>query len=188
MADIFFTSPQHKVRFLTAMQQIGKIYAGKLDPEYGAALYVLTSSGGTWQKASDYVSRGGIKFEELLAEVDWSGGYRALIRLAGNLFNDQTTCSPVDLMGLDDRNFQVAMTTFQIRRVSLPLSEIASQAEQKPAKRCDHCHKETTTLYDLTPAELSDGIMLIRVCDDCYKDAARELEADGYNLDLGRSE
>lgn len=124
MIDLFFTSREHKAGFITAMQGLRKIYDGKLDPEYGAAIYILTSSASTWEKASDYVERDGIDFEGLLAEVDFSGAYSNLIRLAGNLFNGQTTCSPVELYRLDDRNFQIAMTAFQLRRASLPLSEL----------------------------------------------------------------
>ena len=127
--DIFFTSPEHKQRFLTATLAIGKIYEGLLDPEYASAFYILTSGTGTWQKAQSYVDRDGIDFEALLREVDFPGAYTELIRLAGNLFNGQTACSPVELMRLDDRNFAVALTAFQIRRVSLPIVEIASKAE-----------------------------------------------------------
>ncbi len=129
MATIFFTSPKHKAGFLTAMAGLRKIYERKLDPEYGAAIYILTSSASTWDKASEYVDRDGIDFEALLREVDFSGAYSQLIMLAGNLFNGQTPASPVELYRLDDRNFQVAMTAFQIRRASLPISEIANEAE-----------------------------------------------------------
>lgn len=124
MSTLFFTSPEHKARFLSAMHALGKVYDGKLDPEYGAALYILTSSAATWQRASGYVDRDGIDFEVLLAEVDFSGAYSQLIRLAGNLFNDRTACSPVELYRLDDRNFAVAMTAFQIRRRALPLDDV----------------------------------------------------------------
>lgn len=124
---IFFTSPRHKSGFLTAMQGLQKVYDGKIDPEYGAAIYILTSSAGTWDDASSYVDRDGINFEGLLAEVDFSGAYSQLIRLAGNLFNGQTACSPVELYRLDERNFRLAMNAFQIRRVSLPVSEIAGK-------------------------------------------------------------
>ncbi len=127
--SIFFTSPEHKQRFLTAMLSIGKVYAGKLDPEYASALYILTSGSGTWQKAESYVDRDGIDFETLFAEVDFSGAYSALIRLAGNLFNSATLCNPVDLYGLDERNFTVALNALQIRRVNLPIDELASKAE-----------------------------------------------------------
>lgn len=123
MADIFFTSLEHKQRWLAAMRAIGKIYGGKLDPEYASALYILTADLDTWQQASRYVDRDGIDFEALLAEVHWSSGYGVLIRLAGNLFNDRTSLSPVELMRLDDTNFIVALTAFQIRRASLPIDD-----------------------------------------------------------------
>ena len=121
--DIFFTSAEHRKRFLTAILAIGKVYAGKLDPEYASALYILTSGTGTWNKAESYVGRDGIDFEALLAEVDFSGAYTELIHLAGNLFNGQTACSPVELMRLDDRNFTLALNALQIRRISLAVAE-----------------------------------------------------------------
>jgi len=127
---LYYTSPEHKKRFLTAMLTSGKVYDGKLDPEYASALYILTSSAGTWQKASSFVDRDGIDFEAMLAEVDFSGGYGVLIHLAGNLFNDRFTCSPVDICTrLDSENFTIALTALQIRRVSWALSEIANKAE-----------------------------------------------------------
>lgn len=123
VGNVFFTSPEHKAGFLTAMQGLRKVYDGRLDPEYGAAIYILTADAATWDKASDYVSRDGIDFEALLREAHFSSGYGALIRLAGNLFNDRTTCSPVDLMLLDDTNFLVALTALQVRHRALSVSE-----------------------------------------------------------------
>ena len=124
MAKFYFTSDDHKRRFLEMMRALGKIDGGKFDQEYGAAVYLLTSSAGTWEKASNSVSRSGIEFEALLSEVDWSGAYSSLIMLAGNLFNERTNCNLVDLPSrLDDRNFAVAMTAFYIRRHSWPESE-----------------------------------------------------------------
>ncbi len=126
----FFTSPEHKQRWLSAMLKNGKVYQGKLDPEYGAALYILTSNTETWEKTQFYVSSGGIKFERILREGDWSGGYMSLLGLAANLFNDHFTASPVDVATrLDEENFQVALTALQVRRVNWSLGEIASKAE-----------------------------------------------------------
>ena len=130
MANIFFKSPAHRQRFIPAMQQIGKIYGGRLDSEYGAALYVLTADLDTWEQAQAYVDRDGIDFEALLAEGEFSGGYTALIQLAGNLFNDRTACSPVDLMRLDESNFTVALTALQVRRASLRVDDF-KQAESE---------------------------------------------------------
>jgi hypothetical protein len=120
MAELFFKSPGHKQRWLAAMQEIGKIDKdGSLDPEYGACLYILSCNTTVWEETrGDYVSRDGIDFETMFEEVDFSGGYSVLIKLAANLFNDRTACSPVDLMKLDESNFKVAMTAFGIRRYS----------------------------------------------------------------------
>jgi hypothetical protein len=118
-AGIFFTSAEHKQRLLSAMQCIGKIDDGKLDPEYASALYILTSSAGTWQKASGYVDRGGIDFEAMLEELDFSGGYSILIKLASNLFNSNMHIDPIEFLRLDETNFMVALTSIQLRRSSL---------------------------------------------------------------------
>lgn len=129
--DFYFVSPEHRQRFLAAMQQTGKIYGDHINEEYGAALYILTSSSGTWERAKGYVSSRGIQFDELLAQGYWSGGYMGLLQLAGNLFNaGYTQCSPVDLpTRLDDRNFQVAMTALLIRRKSWHLGNFMADDE-----------------------------------------------------------
>lgn len=121
---IYFKSPKHKQRFHTAMLQIDKIYSGKLDQEYGAALYILTCDAGIWQRVQPYVERHAIDIEAILAEVDLSGGYSVLVQLAGNLFNEQQHIDPVEFMRLDESNFNVALAALQIRRASLPVSEI----------------------------------------------------------------
>jgi hypothetical protein len=115
----YFTSKEHQARFLATMHEIHKIDNGKLDPEYAAAVYILTSRAGTWERAQPYVSSGGIEFEELLSEVDWSGGYSSLLNLAANLFNDRYPCNPCDVVTrLDHENFTIALNAMQIRRVS----------------------------------------------------------------------
>lgn len=60
-APIFFKSAAHRERFLQAIQQAGKVYGGKIDTEYGAAYYILTSEGGMWERASDYIDREGLR-------------------------------------------------------------------------------------------------------------------------------
>jgi hypothetical protein len=119
MASIFFTSPDHKQRFLTVMQRLGKIDDGRLNQEYGAALYILTASHSLWQKSQAYVERHAIDIEAMLAEIDVSHGYAVLLKLAGNLFNGEHHIDPVEFMRLDANNFTVALTALQIRRASL---------------------------------------------------------------------
>ncbi len=116
MANIFFKSANHRTRFLEAMQRIGKIYEGKLDPEYGSALYILSSDLSTWNKAQEFISPGGIKFLAMIEATDISGGYSVLMLLAVNLFNGQLRADPVEFMRLDDSNFLVALTAIQLRR------------------------------------------------------------------------
>lgn len=115
---MFFKSEAHKLRFLTAIQDIGKVYEGKLDQEYAAALYILTATSGTWEKASSYVSHDGIDFPAMLQEEDFSSGYLTLIKLAGNLFNGEQHLDPLEFMGLDEFNFRAALTALELRHYS----------------------------------------------------------------------
>jgi hypothetical protein len=124
---MFFKSAEHKQRFITVMQEIGKIYDGKLDEEYGAAIYILTADAGTWKRASDYVDREGIDIEKMLKDVDFSHGYELLVKLAGNLFNGHYHIDPVDFMILDEGNFNVALTALQIRRYNPYLADLTKQ-------------------------------------------------------------
>lgn len=114
----------HKARFLAAMQKFDKVYNGRIDPEYGAAFFVLTSDLHTWHQAQRYVERDGILFEEVL-QCDWSGGYRVLIQWTANLFNEHAApaIGPVELMRLDEPNFEVAVSALRIRRSGLYLTE-----------------------------------------------------------------
>lgn len=125
MTDIFFKSPAHKQRFLAAMQQLGKVYDGKLDPEYAAALFVLTSHAGTWTKAQQHVDKlgHGIDFPAMIEDQDWSGGYSVLIKWAGNLFNQEAHIDPIELLRLDEDNFELAISALKIRRYSMRVEE-----------------------------------------------------------------
>jgi hypothetical protein len=114
--DIFYVSPAHKARFLGMMQRIGKVYNEKLDPEYAAALYILTARSGRWAKAQDYVSSDRIEIQSLLEDVDFGSGDTILVKLAGNLFNGEQHIDPLEFLRLDEENFQVAMTAIKLRR------------------------------------------------------------------------
>lgn len=122
--SISFKSAAHKIRYLEAMTQIGKIYDGKLDPEYSSALYILTADASTWHKASDYISREGIDIDAMLKEVDFSGGYSVLMLWAGNLFNGQQHVDPLELLRLDEGNFQIALAALKLRRYSIHVDDI----------------------------------------------------------------
>ena len=125
MAPIFFKSAQHKVRFVSTMQRRGKIYDGKFDPEYAAAVYILTADLSTAQKSSEYMHRHGIDFDTLLKDIDFSGSYTVLIELAGNLFNGQRHIDPLEFLRLDAGNFNVAITAILLRRNGYRLEQEA---------------------------------------------------------------
>ena len=123
MRDIFFKSPQHKERFVATMQRLGKIDDGTFDPEYAAAVYILTADLSTSEKSSEYMGCHGIDIDTLLEDVDFSGGYCVLIELAGNLFNGQRQVDPLEFLRLDHGNFSVAITSLLLRRNGYHLFE-----------------------------------------------------------------
>lgn len=115
---MFFKTPAHRARFLAAIQQMDCIDRGKLDPEYGAALYILTSGLAIYEKAQPYIKHNGhkaIQFDELLAETNFAHSEEILVSLAGNLFNGNTAVSPVDFVILDSGNFAAVQEALRIR-------------------------------------------------------------------------
>jgi hypothetical protein len=122
-----FKSTEHKQRFVQAVQDLRKVYDGKLDPEYAAALYILTSHTGTWNKARQFVSQTGIDFPTMIADRDWSGGYAVLLQWASNLFNGETHIDPIELMRLDENNFGLATVALWIRRHSLHIDDLQGE-------------------------------------------------------------
>lgn len=115
---ILFNNQKHLDRFLAAIQRISKIYEGdKIDCYYGSALYILADDEWTMKKAERYISRHGIRFEDMLKEVDFSGAYSVVIRLAFacNIFNGNMDVDFEQFMRLDENNFQLALTALQFR-------------------------------------------------------------------------
>lgn len=115
----YWKSEYHRERFMAAVPALEKTWpeqAGQFDTEYAVALYILTADPGTWNKAEDYVGRDGIDFEEMLAEVDFSGGYARLVQLAWHLFNEGCQLPPIELLHLDDANFRLALEAIRMRR------------------------------------------------------------------------
>jgi hypothetical protein len=129
----FFRSQEHQERFVQTMNTIGKVYDGWFDPEYGAALYILTSDLFIWEEVSGYVSRDGIGIARILKKVHLSSGESVLIKLAGNLFNGNEHIDPLELLRLDETNFTIAMTALKLRRDGLQELQ-PQQSEQLPAQ------------------------------------------------------
>jgi hypothetical protein len=121
VTEIVFQGAEHQRRFLAAVRHLGKVDEGnKIAPEYGAALFVLTAHLDTWNAVQNYVGPDGIFFRKMLRDLDWSGGYRVLLKWAANLFNEQAAhIDPVQLMRLDAWNFEIALSALRIRREGL---------------------------------------------------------------------
>jgi hypothetical protein len=122
---IFFKSTEHKECFVQAMQRIKRIYDGRYDNSYGAAVYILTSDYATWSKAEGYVEHTDINIEKMLAENDWSGGYRRLVKFAGSLLGEQEVNLAEIIDILDNGNFKVMMTSILIRRHGLRVADLS---------------------------------------------------------------
>jgi hypothetical protein len=52
----------------------------------------------------------------MLKLADWSGGYTVLLQWAANLFGHNIHVDPVELMRLDDTNYQIAKCALDLRR------------------------------------------------------------------------
>jgi hypothetical protein len=111
-----FQDVRHKNRFVEAIQRIGKVYKRSIDPEYGAALYILTSRLALWNDAQGYVTRHGIDFETMLDETHFSSGTWVLVNWACSLFNGNLHVDLSDLTRLDEGNFETALASLKVRR------------------------------------------------------------------------
>lgn len=121
---LFFTSPEHKQRLLTALQDTGKMDGKKVDAEYAAALYLLTANAHLWKQAKAYTSRDGLDIASMIAEIDLTGGSIVLMMLAGNLFNGGQHIDPLEFTRLDEGNYHAAMTAITIRFYGIQVSHL----------------------------------------------------------------
>lgn len=123
--NIFFKSDAHKARLLDAVEQLGKVDECSIDCEYGACLYILSANKHSWEVAQPYISRHGIRIDLLLKNVHHSTSEAVLVQLAGNLFNEQQSVNPVEMMCLDPDNFLLALSAIWIRRYGLSVVELS---------------------------------------------------------------
>lgn len=88
-----------------------------LSQEYQSAFYIMSLHKELFLKVGSYVDPETIDFERCLEEQEFSAGFRVLVRLAHNLFNDgsEADISPVDLVILDKENFLAALEAIRIR-------------------------------------------------------------------------
>jgi hypothetical protein len=122
MTDIFFKSPAHRERLAEAIEQFEKA-----DPWYAAAFYILTADPGTWTAVQPYISRSGIRFDDILEKIDFSSGYVTMIEVAANLFRDSGTVDLSRFTNLSENNFQIVIDAIRLRRYSVGMDELKRQ-------------------------------------------------------------
>jgi len=96
------------------------IYDGKIDVEYGSALYVLTA---IWSKISGYVLSDHIDFEQMLDQYLCTSE-KTMVEAAYSLFSGSTSVNLADVCFLDEANFKVVMQAIGIRRDGCNIGEI----------------------------------------------------------------
>lgn len=108
-----FQDSSHEVTFRKFMAKAG---AGYNDPEYLAALFVLSSNllAGRTER---YVDRMRIHFRELVGGMEsWSSSEKSLVLLAAALFNSAWKADiNVIFWNLDNKNIELALEALKIR-------------------------------------------------------------------------
>lgn len=87
------------------------------DSYYLSALYIITSTEKLFQKVSPYFHiEEGFQAEEMFANEEFSHVELVLAKLAGHLFKNNYHVTPLDLIELDEKNYQIAMSAMYIRK------------------------------------------------------------------------
>ena len=80
-------------------------------------LYIMTSSKALYKKMHKYIYfNGSFRVEEMFANEQFSGSELLLAKLTSHLFNDTYQVTPLDLIGLDEEDYQIAMSAIYIRK------------------------------------------------------------------------
>jgi hypothetical protein len=100
--------------------------SGKIDPEYGAAFYILSSDEYLWIKSRPHIRSDGIQFDEIL-KTKFSYSEKNLVLLACNLLNDYKKVSPVEITRdgvISDESFEMVLEAYRIRHYTHYVTDI----------------------------------------------------------------
>ena len=92
-------------------------------------LYLISGNEELKQKVEPYFNGNSGMFdtEKMFEEQDFSAGLSILAKLAVNLFNANEKINPLQLMILDDENFELAMNAIILRRQGISTEYKLSQ-------------------------------------------------------------
>jgi len=123
---IKFIDNEHKKAVLETLKKCGKIDEKYVDSWWLPALYIICCDDELRSKSARYCILEGngnayIDFELMMKEIDFSEGYRAIIKLAANLYNDNNFKCSVDefIYAVDMQLFEVGMTAIRLRALKV---------------------------------------------------------------------
>lgn len=122
-----YLSREHKQDFLENRRNIPEYY--RFNKEFLSVLYLISGNEELKQKIEPYFngSSGMFDTEKMFEEQDFSAGLSILAKLAVNLFNANEKINPLQLMILDDENFELAMNAIILRRQGISTEYKLSQ-------------------------------------------------------------
>ncbi len=122
-----YLSREHKQDFLENRRNIPEYY--RFNKEFLSVLYLISGNEELKQKIEPYFngSSGMFDTEKMFEEQDFSAGLSVLAKLAVNLFNANEKINPLQLMILDDENFELAMNAIILRRQGISTEYKLSQ-------------------------------------------------------------
>lgn len=122
---IYYTDAEHKQQLKSLIEKTNKTYQdGIVDNYYLVAYYILTSSSELRKKALKFVNQDGIDFTEI-RQQDFSSGYKILLDLAEELFNNGAKASISSIVDrLDEDNFNVAIQAIELKRESIKFTDL----------------------------------------------------------------
>lgn len=130
MVTIVWKGAGHKQRFLEAIREINKIDPdGSIDVYYGAAVYMLSFDEHVWSQAKHYISEHGIKFVEMINNMDLTSGSKYIVYVAATIFNQELNkdlgMSPGEIPAqAREDEYQLAISAFHIRHYGLKLDDL----------------------------------------------------------------
>lgn len=126
-----FLSAEHETRFRQLRQQMSSDYF-RNNKEYLSVAFLMAGNEELHRKVSPYfdTTEGGLDSEEMFKNEDFSSGLKTLAKLAVNLFNNNESVTPLDLIGyLDDPLLELAINAILFRRYGIS-SGYDTQEEQ----------------------------------------------------------
>ncbi|MEK5149061.1 MULTISPECIES: DUF6075 family protein [unclassified Psychrobacillus] len=112
---MIYRDDEHSNRFHNQLYQLNQ--SQQNDVYYLSTLYIMTSSEKIFKKVSPYFDiNDGFHAEEMFAHEEFTQEELILAKLTGHLFNNNYQVTVLDLIELNEDNYQIAMSAIYIRK------------------------------------------------------------------------